>query len=87
MAPFLLSAGLASLPVSFEVHGRLHEASRFLHDDREPPPVPLLRWVVQNPVDAAENPRVDHLDRPPDANRTEDGKAHLLGAEVRRDVE
>jgi hypothetical protein len=66
------------------VHGRLHEASRFLHDDREPPPV---QWVVQSPVDAAENPRVDHLDRPPDANPLEDGKAHLLGAEVRRDVE
>jgi hypothetical protein len=87
LAPFLLSAGLASLPVSFEVHGRLHEASRFLHDDREPPPVPLPPWVEQIPVDAAENPRVDHLDRPPGANPLQDGKAHLLGAEVRRDVE
>jgi hypothetical protein len=38
-------------------------------------------------VDAAENPRVDHLDRPPDANPLPDGKAHLLGAEVHRDVE
>ena len=66
---------------------RLHAASRFPHDDREPPPAPLLQWMVQSPVDAAENPRVDHLDRPPDANPLEGGKAPLLGAEVRRDVE
>jgi len=43
--------------------------------------------VVQSPVDAAENPRVGHPDRLPDGNPPEDGKAYLLGAEVRQDVE
>jgi hypothetical protein len=36
------------------------------------------------PVDAAENPRVDHLGRA-DANPLADGKEHLQGAEVHRD--
>ena len=69
------------------MHDRLHAASRFPHDDREPPPAPLPPWVEQIPVDVAENPRVVHLDRPSDANPLGDGKAHLLGAEVRPDVE
>jgi len=69
------------------VPDRLHAASRFRHDDREPPPAPLPPWVEQIPVDADETPRVHHLDRPPVANPLEDGMAQLLGAEVRRDVE
>jgi hypothetical protein len=43
--------------------------------------------VEQSPVDAAENPRVGHLDRLPDGNPPADGKARLQDAEVRRDVE
>ena len=38
-------------------------------------------------VDAAENPRVDHLGRLQDANPLADGKVHPLGAEVRQDAE
>ena len=67
--------------------GRLHAASRFRRDGRVPLPAPLPPWVEQIPVDVAENPSVVHLDRPSDANPLGDGKAHLLGAEVRRDVE
>jgi hypothetical protein len=43
--------------------------------------------VEQIPVVAAENPRVDHLGLPPDANPLADGKACLRGAEVRQDAE
>jgi hypothetical protein len=39
------------------------------------------------PVDAAENPKVDHLGRPPDAHPLADGKELLPGAGVHRDVE
>jgi len=85
--PFLPVAGLAFLPGSSEVHGRLHVALHFLHDDRGPLPALLLRQVEPILVDAAENPRVDHLGHLEDANPLADGKAHPLGAEVRQDAE
>ena len=67
--------------------GRLHGASRFPHDDREPLPAPLRPWMVQRLVDAAESRKVERPGRPPDANPLADGKARLLGAEARQDAE
>ena len=67
--------------------GRLHAASRFPHDDRGPRPAPLLSQVERIPVDADENPRVDHPGRLQDENPLADGTVHLLGAEVRQDAE
>jgi hypothetical protein len=43
--------------------------------------------VERIPVDADENPTVDHLGRLQDANPLADGKVHLQGAEVRQDAE
>ena len=85
--PFLLVAGLAFLPESSEVHGTLHAALHFPHDDHEPLPAPLLPQVEPILVDADENPMVDHLGRLQDANPLADGKVHLQGAEVRQDAE
>ena len=68
------------------MHGRLHEAWRSPHDDRGSPPARRPPRVEQIPVDAVENPRGDHPDRPLDADPLADGESRLRGAELRRDV-
>ena len=69
------------------MRGRIHEASRSRHDDRGPQPELLLPQVEPILVDAAENPKEDHLDRLEDANSLAAGKAHPPGAEVRQGAE